>query len=89
MSSQTPIIAKLSLVSKAEVQSLVACILGGRQIIGLLLIGHGIPDLIPLLVPPHIIVFGSTIQHNVEKRDCNEHAVTSSIFRSVVSAVNV
>ena len=69
---------------KAEVQSLVALVLGGGQVVQSLVLGHGIPLASLLLVAEDIVRLGQDVQHNVHADNGEQLPVTAAVQRGIV-----
>jgi len=77
------------LAREAEVQPLVALVLGIGDIVALLLLAHSRPLRLLLLVPPHVVDLRAHEQHNRQDVDADEGFVAAVIERFVVCAVDV
>jgi hypothetical protein len=71
-------------MSKSEVQSLIALILGSCQVMQLLVIRHGVPFLVAALIAPHIVSLGQQIDENIGNNKSNQDTVSSAVARSII-----
>ena len=74
---------------KPKIQPLIPLILRRGQIVLLLLITHVLPDLIPIRIPLHIVVFNANNYHDIIRQDAQQDLVAPAIQRLVVVAVDV
>lgn len=58
-------------MGESEIQSLISFVLGGCQVIRLLVVRHGIPFLVPALIAPDIVYLGQQIYEDI--RDTQSH----------------
>lgn len=76
-------------MSKAEVQSFVALVLGRAQVLILLLGAHGIPDLLTRFIPIYEVAFDEDCHDNVPRNQTKKYFVSSSIVGLVVFTVDL
>ena len=69
----------LVLVCEPEVKPLRSFILGRLQVIQFLFRSQSIPNLSPLLVPPHIVELSKEVRENVQHTNANKHAISAAI----------
>lgn len=79
-------------MGEPEVQSLVALILGGCQVLVFFLATHAIPCLFASLVSPDVIDFDEDCHHNVPRdkreKDFVALAIVGFIIRSIDLSIN-
>lgn len=83
------VLSTKKLARKAEVQPLVALVLGIGDIVALLILAHSRPLSLLLLVPPHVVQLCSYEQHNGQNIDAEESFVALVVERLVVRAIDV
>ena len=73
------VLSSKKLAREAEVQPLVALVLGMSDIVTLLLLAHSRPLRLLLLVPPHVVDLCAYEQHNRQDVDAEEGFVAAVV----------
>lgn len=81
--------ARAPSVREAEVQPLVAFVRGGTQVVGLLFLGHRIPNFLPPPIDGHIEHFRAHENADVPRDDAEEDLVTGIVIGLVGFAIDL
>lgn len=76
-------------MSKSEIKPLRTFVLGGTDIIHLLLSGHLAPSLLSALVPANVVVLDCREKNDVEAADSQQYLVASDVIRPVALTIYV
>lgn len=76
-------------MSKTEVQSLVALILGRCDVVVLFFWAHGIPGALARLVAPDIVEFDEHREDEVPGYEAKQHFISPPIVWRIIGAINL